>query len=92
MATQPAQLKRRPLETLFNLGVLGTLGDAELLEYFRRGPGIRGPAGFPSPGRAARADGPLGLPQRDPGFSRGRGCLPGHVPGAGAQGRIGLGP
>ena len=46
MATQPAQFKRRPLETLFNLGVLGTLGDAELLEYFRMNPESTGPQAF----------------------------------------------
>jgi hypothetical protein len=35
MATRLEQSKRGPLELLFNFGTLGSLSDAELLQYFR---------------------------------------------------------
>jgi RNA polymerase sigma factor (sigma-70 family) len=38
MATRLEQSKRGPLELLFNFGTLGSLSDAELLQYFRADP------------------------------------------------------
>ena len=62
--------------------MIGT--DAQLLECFTR---THDETAFESAGDPPRADGPGRLPPGTAGSARGRGCLPGHVPGAGPQRR-----
>jgi RNA polymerase sigma factor (sigma-70 family) len=46
MATRPAQIEWRSLDTLFNAGTLGALTDSELLECFRADRGAAGQEAF----------------------------------------------
>ena len=76
----------RQLERLFGVGTVGGLSDAELLERFAAVDERSGRGGVRGDRRASWADGAAGLPEDSPGRARGRGCVPGDVPGAGAAG------
>ena len=77
----------RSLDALFDVGVVGDLPDGQLLERFTTGHREAAELAFDVAGRAARADGVAGLPPAARRPERRRGCVPGHVPGAGPPGR-----
>ncbi len=78
----------RQIQRVFIQGTATGLSDAQLLERFAAD---RDEAVVRDAGGAARPDGAGRLPGRAPRPARRRGCLPGHLPGAGSQGGLALG-
>ena len=81
----------RYLSALFHSGTLAGLSDRELLERFaaRRGENDEtAELAFADTPGSARRDGPAGLPRGARRPARGRGCLPGDVPGPGKPGGV----
>ncbi len=82
MGSGPTDL-RRHVQQLFGSGCLGGLSDAELLDRYVTG---RDGRAFETLVTRHGVSGPARLPRGSPRSARGRGCVPGHVPGARPQG------
>ena len=88
MEKGPARSVLREIRTLYTLGTLGGLTDAELLERFLARGGDDAEDAFAALVASPRADGPGRLPPDAAGLARCGGRLPGDVPRPGAAGRV----
>ena len=88
MESGSIQSALRQIRTLYSLGTLGGLSDAQLLELFLARNGDDAEAAFAALVAAPRADGPGRLSSDAAGLARLRGRLPGDVPRPGASGRV----